>query len=180
MKKQIVTVTHLVATEHSRKNVTRVIKLIGDDQKRFDELMNIFLGEDEELARRAAWPVGFIVQDHPQLVKKWFPKLIGNLKRKNLHPAIYRNTFRFMQVIEIPAKHQTAILDLAYKFVLNASNTAAVRAFALTTAWNIVSKYPELASELRLVTEQVITEDSKAMKSRGKRTLRDLERLTKR
>lgn len=171
-------IQHLVAKEHSRKNVTRVIKSVGDDQRQFDELIKIFLGKDEGQARRAAWPLSYIAQDHPKLVRKWFPKLLDNLKRTGLHPAIYRNTFRFLQVIEIPEKYSASVLDIAYKYVLDASNAAAVRAFALTTAWNIVSVYPELASELRLVAEQVITEDSKAMKSRGKRTLRNLERLT--
>jgi hypothetical protein len=175
--KQVKSVGELIAKEHSRKNVTRIIRFVGDDQKRFDELMKIFLGKDEELARRAAWALSYIVIEHPSLVNKWFPKLIANLKKENLHPAIYRNTFRFMQVIEIPEKHTVEILNAAYKYVLNASNTAAVRAFALTTALNIASKYPELAGELRIVAQQVIKEDSKAMISRGKRTIRDLDRL---
>jgi hypothetical protein len=177
VKKPAKSVRHLIETEHSRQNVNRVIKSVGTDQKRFDELMNIYLGTDEELARRAAWSVGFIVQDHPHLVKKWFPKLIANLGKAGQHPAIYRNTFRFMQVIEIPEKYSAPILDAAYRYVLDASNAAAVRAFALTTAFNIVRKYRELAPELRLVAQQVIQEESKAMISRGNRTLRDLDKL---
>ena len=175
--KRLTNIKERIASEHSRKNVTAIIRLVGDNQKQFDELMKIFLGKDEELARRAAWPLSYIVQDHPRLVKKWFPGLLDNLDKTGQHPAIYRNTFRFLQVIEIPEKYTTRVLDTAYRYVLNAAHPAAVRAFALTTAWNIVSGYPELASELRLVAEQVITEDSKAMKSRGKRTIRDLVRL---
>lgn len=174
-KKQ--TVAELVGREHSRQNVNRVIKLVGEDQKQFDELMKIFLGKDEELARRAAWPIGFIAQDHPHLVKKWFPKLIANLEKSNQHPAIYRNTFRFMQVIEIPERYAVKVLDAAYKYVLNPSHPAAVRAFAISTAFNVVNKYPELAPELRQVSEQVMQEQAKAMISRGKRTIRDLEKL---
>ncbi len=170
-------ITALIASEHSRHIVTRVIKLVGDDQKHFDELMNIFLGKDEELARRAGWPIGFIVQDDPKLVKKWFPKLLANLENTNQHPAIYRNTFRFLQVIEIPEKYSAHVLDAAYKYVLNASNAPAVRAFAISTAFNVVKKYPELASELRIVAEQVIQEESKAMISRGKKTILALDKL---
>lgn len=81
MPKNKTSLSHLVATEHSRRNVTRVIKLVGEDQKQFDELMQIFLGTDKELARRAAWPIGFIAKDHPLLVKKWFPKLVANLDK---------------------------------------------------------------------------------------------------
>ena len=116
-------------------------------------------------------------QDRPQLVRKWFPKLIANLAKTGQHPAIYRNTFRFMQVIEIPEQHAAEVLDAAYRYILNAANAPAVRAFALTTAFNVVSVYPELAPELRIVAGQVINEESKAMISRGKRTLRELDKL---
>lgn len=177
MLKNKTSVNHFITAEHSRKNVTRVIKLVGDDQKKFDELMIIFLGTDEELARRAAWPLSYVVLDHPYLVTKWLPKLLRNLDKPNQHPAIYRNTFRFLQDIEIPKKHMSSVLDLAYKYVLNAAHPAAVRAFALTTAWNVVKKYPALAPELRLVAEQVIQENSKAMISRGRRTLRELTQM---
>lgn len=175
-----VSISHLVAKEHSRRNVDHIIRAVSDDPKQFHELMKVFLGKDGELARRAGWPLSFIVLNHPQLVKKWLPKLVANLDKTDQHPAIYRNTFRFLQEIDIPEKYIAQILDAAYRYVLNAAHPPAVRAFALTTAWNVVSRFPELASELRLVAEQVITEDSKAMKSRGKRTLRDLDRMTKR
>jgi hypothetical protein len=167
----------LIAKEHSRKNVDRVIRAVGDDQKQFDALMKIFLGKDEELARRAAWPLSFIVIENPHLAKKWLNKLLDNLDKQEQHPAIYRNTFRFLQSLEIPEQHTVRVLDLAYKYILNISHPVAVRAFALSTAWNIVSHHAGLASELKLVAEQVLNENSKAMQSRSKRVLRDLQRI---
>lgn len=164
----------VIAKEHSRKNVDRVIRAVGDDQQQFDALMKVFLGNDAELARRAAWPLSYIVQSHPALVRKWFPKLLDNLDKADQHPAIYRNTFRFLQEINFPPRYASRILDTAYRYALNAALPGAIRAFALSTAWNVVSKYPELGPELRLVAEQVITEESKAMKSRGKQVLRRL------
>ncbi len=40
-------ISELVAKEHSRKNVDRIIRAIGDDQKQFVELMKVFLGKDK-------------------------------------------------------------------------------------------------------------------------------------
>jgi hypothetical protein len=160
-------ISELVSSGHSKSLVNKIIRAVGNDQRRFDELIKIFLGKDGELARKSSWALGYIATDHPQLVRKWLSKILANLSRENQHPAMYRNTFRFLEEIDIPEKHAAEVLNAAYRYTLNAAHPVAIRAFAMTTAWNVVKKYPELAEELRIVTEQVMTEESPAIRSRG-------------
>lgn len=170
-------IAHLIAERHSKQQTVRVIRAAGSDQDKFDSLMKVFLGKDGELARRAAWAVGFIVMENPFLVHKWLSKILNHLSDKEHHPAIYRNTFRFLEVIEIPEKHVTGVLDAAYSFILNRSHPAAVRAFAIGTALNVVKKHPELANELKAVINEVKDEEIPAIRSRSRKVMRYLSKI---
>lgn len=168
------TVASLLKEAHSKVICNRVIKLVGNDQKKFNELMTVFLGADPELARRAAWPLSYIVQDDPKLIDKWYPKIIAQLKKPGQHPAIYRNIFRFLEEIAIPKKHCAVVFDLAVKYIVNATQPVAVRAFALTTAGNVCRTYPELAGELRVIVQQMQEETSAAIRVRCRKILEEL------
>lgn len=170
-------VEELLVEAHSKKQVRKIIFAVDGDQKQFDLLMKIFLGKDEELARRAAWALSYIAIKHPSLVKKWLRKILANLSRPNQHAAIYRNTFRFLETIEIPENHAAGALDAAYNFILNRSHPVAIRAFALSTAMNVVRRHPELGDELKVVVNAVISEESPAIRSRSRRVLAELAKL---
>ena len=43
--------------EHSKKQMLKIVKYIGNDQQRFDELMKLFLESEYRITQRAAWPV---------------------------------------------------------------------------------------------------------------------------
>lgn len=170
-------IAHLVAERHSKHQTVRVVRDVGSDQDKFDSLMKVFLSSNGELARRAAWALGFIVIENPFLVHKWLSKILSNLSKQEHHPAIYRNTFRFLEVIEIPEKHAAAVLDSAYSFILNRSHPAAVRAFAIGAALNVVRKHPELANELKAVINEVKDEEIPAIRSRSRKVMRHLSKI---
>lgn len=180
MKKTVQKIADLVAAEHSRSQVTRIIHAVGNDQKSFDELMHIFLGSDQELARRAAWSLGYIALAEPKLVVKWFPQIIAYLNKPGQHPAMYRNIFKFLQETDIPEKYSARILDLAFGYVLDASHAIAVRTFALSTAWNISKKFPDLQQELLSVIKQIAHEQVPALRARSKHILLAYSKIQKR
>lgn len=166
MKQSHASIEELVTGEHSKAQVEKIIQYIGDDQIRFDALVSIFLGKEPTLARRASWPLSYIILVHPNLVKKWLGKIIKNLNKPDQHPAMYRNTFRFLEEIEIPNKYAAQVLDLAYKFAYDSIPPPAVRAFAITTAWNIVKKYPDMKNELLQTIKYLQNHESPAIRSR--------------
>jgi len=172
MKQSSNPIQKLVMQKHSKPQTIKIINRIGEDQKSFDQLMHLFLGKDTELARRASWPLSYVVSAHPELIRKWLPAVLRNLKKENQHPAIYRNTFRFLQEVKIPNSLSPTTFDLALKYILNASYPGAIRAFAITTAWNASNNVPELHKEIQLVLEQVMKEDSPAIRSRGRLVLK--------
>lgn len=169
-------IAKLVKESNSRSQVSKIMLAVDDEQVRFDELISVFLGPDPEYARRAAWSVGYIVIKHPDMIYKWLPKVLENMEQPDLHPAIYRNTFRFLEVITVPQKHAATVVDMAFKFIMNAAMPPAIRAFAMTTAMNVTRSYPDLKDELTVVIEQVMTEPSPAIRSRGRRILAELRK----
>ena len=98
--------------EHSKTLTMAIVAFIGDDKKRFKILMDIFLQGEYRLTQRAAWPLSYVVINHPKLVQPYFEKLVKKLQEPDSHPAIARNILRMFQEIEIPEKHLGILIDL--------------------------------------------------------------------
>src|SRR5689334_9078815 len=103
----------------SKATCIKVVNWIGDSQARFDQLMEIFIEGEPRLVQRAAWPLSYAAIAHPELVKKNFGRLIRNLKRPNLHPAVSRNTIRLLQEISVPKRYQGQLMDLCFRYVMD-------------------------------------------------------------
>ncbi len=141
--------------EHSLTLTNAIIKYVGDDKQRFKELMTVFLNGEYRITQRAAWPMSYIAIDHPKLIYPYLDRLIKLLTRPGNHPAIPRNILRFFQEIEIPEKHEGALVDACFKLIVSAESPIAVKAFAITVASGICKKYPELKQELTLHLEHM-------------------------
>lgn len=155
--------------EHSKAQCLRIVKWVGDDQKRFDELFNIFLTGEYREVQHAAWPISYCVIDHPQLIKKHWAKLIKNLHQPNIHDAVKRNSMRLLQDIAIPEKYEGEIMDIAFKYVASPNEAVAVKAFSMTVLGNLSKKYPEILPELKLLIEDQLPHQTAAFKSRAKK-----------
>ena len=59
-----------ILKEHSRAQCSKIAKWVGNDQKRFDELLQLFLNDEYRVTQRAGWPLGYCVEAHPELIKK--------------------------------------------------------------------------------------------------------------
>lgn len=157
--------------EHTKANCLRIVKWVGDDQKRFDELFALFLSDEYRVVQRAAWPVSYCVIDHPKLINKHFKKLVENLKKPNLHTAVKRNSIRLLQDIAIPEKYEGDIMNICFKYIAEPTEAAAVKAFSIRVIENLSKKYPEILQELKTIIEDRWDYETPAFKSRGKKIL---------
>lgn len=161
-----------ILKEHSKANCLRIVKWVGGDQKRFDELFNLFLNDEYRVVQRAAWPVSYCVEEHPALIKKHFTKLISNLEKPGLHDAVKRNTVRILQYVHIPEKFHGLVMDICFRFISSPDEAAAVKAFSITVLQNLAILYPEIINELKLVIEERWDYETAAFKSRAKKILK--------
>jgi hypothetical protein len=169
----------LLAEKHTGAHMKKIVRVVGTNSDLFHELADAFTGKDEELARRASWPIGYIAADHPELSKKYIRKFIQLLKQSNRHPSIYRNTFRILQYYPLPQNLKGEVFDISLRFIQNAAHPGSIRAFAMSSALNAGIQYPELIRELKLVLLSLSSEETPAILSRSRKVLQQIDRLEK-
>jgi hypothetical protein len=156
---------------HSKAQATKITNYVGGDPKRFAELMKYLLGPNYRLSQRAAWPVSYCIERHPELVKPYFNVLIKQLERDDAHVAVRRNVARLLQFVEIPKRYEGRIFEACYGLLSNPAETVAVRVFSMTVAAKIAKGKPELMDELRLAATQHPEAATAGFRSRARRVL---------
>lgn len=157
--------------EHSKKQCNAIVKYIGSDPQRFAELMKLFFGNEYRITQRAAWPMSYCIQNHPELVKPWFKKLLNNLDKPGLHNAVARNTIRLLQVVEIPEQFHGQVMNLCFRYIGDNNTPVAIKAFSLTTLEKLAEIYPDILPELKLIIEERWLYETAAFKSRARKIL---------
>ena len=105
-----------ILSAHNKATCDEIVKWIGHNQSRFDELVTLFLGDDKLIVQRAGWPLSYAGIANPGFIKKHLGKLVANLKKKDLHDAVKRNTSRLLQETPIPERYQGAIMNICFDF----------------------------------------------------------------
>ncbi len=161
-----------ILKEHSKANCLRVVKWVGENQQRFDQLFSLFLNDEYRVVQYAAWPVSYCVQDHPHLIKKHFATLIKKLERKDIHDSIKRNSVRLLQHVEIPGKYHGRVMDICFRFISSPTEAAAIKAFSITVLQNFAKQYPGIINEIKLIIQESWDYEKPAFKSRAKKFLK--------
>ncbi len=156
---------------HSKAQATKIADYVGDDPNRFAELMKQLLGPVYRLSQRAAWPVSYCIERHPELVKPYFNVLIKQLERDDAHVAVKRNVARLFQFVDIPKRYQGRVFDACYNLLADPAEPVAVRVFSMTVAANLAKNEPELLDELRLVATKYPQAATAGFRSRARRVL---------
>jgi hypothetical protein len=164
----------LLIAEHSKKQTDRIVKYIGADAGRFAVLMKLFFAGEYRITQRAAWPMSYCIQNHPELTKPYFKKLLDFLQKPGVHNAVARNTLRLLQDIDIPEKYQGQLMSICFDYIQDIKTPAAVKAFSLTILENFSKKYPEILPELKTIIEERWPHETSAFKSRAKKILKTI------
>ncbi|HEX7903159.1 MAG TPA: hypothetical protein VF487_04700 [Chitinophagaceae bacterium] len=159
---------------HSKAQSDKIVKWIGSDQQRFDELFNLFITDEYRVVQRAAWPLSYAAEAHPSFITKHFSGLVKNLGKPGLHDAVKRNTLRILQDIPIPKKFHGEVMNFCFAYITNPKEKPAVKAFSLTVLQNLSRQYPEIKNELKVIIESQWENESAAFRSRAKKILHHL------
>jgi hypothetical protein len=160
-----------ILAEHSKRQTAKIVEWVGNDPKRFGELMRLFLGDVYRITQRAGWPLSDSVKRHPELIKPYFTKLLRQLERDDVHVAVRRNVVRLLQFVDIPKRFEGRIFDACYSLLADPAEAVAVRCFSLSVAAKIAKDRSELVDELRLVFTEHPTVLTPGIRSRMRRVL---------
>ncbi len=167
-----------LAKDFSKARVRYIADLIGADEERFAELMQIFLRGTYNLTQKAAWVLSECADNHPFLIIPYFRRFIDKLHEIDASDSVKRNIIRVWQYVDIPEEYIGEVYDLCYGY-LNSTEAIAVRAFSITVCHHIAIQLPELKPELRLTIEDLLMKNqdgSPAIKSRANKILAQLKK----
>jgi hypothetical protein len=165
----------LLAT-HSKAQTNKILDWIGHSQKRFDELVQLFLTDEYRVVQRAAWPIGCIAETQPQLLQKHLPVLVSLLRKHGLHNAVRRNITRLLQYVSIPEELKGDVMDACFSFICDVQEKAAVKAFSLTILEQMAKEYPDILPELITVIEERWDVETAAFHARARKILKKRKR----
>jgi len=162
-------IVQLLESGHNKILKDQIVKWVGDSQAKFDVLFEILFTQEYRLVQRAAWPISYIVQKYPGLIRKHMKAVSQALNNKYLKDAPKRNLLRFLQKIPISKKYSGRIADACFGFITNPQEKAAIKAFSITVLENIAKSFPELRTELKLILEVAYEHETPAYKSRARK-----------
>ncbi len=161
-----------ILREHSKAQCNKIIGWVGDDQKRFDELFDLFLNDENKVTQRAAWPLSYCVLKNPRFIKKGLGALIKNLRKPAIHDSIKRNTVRILQEIDIPKKFQGEVMHICFQYLESPTEAVAIKAFSLTVLGNLAKLHPDILPEVKLLIEEQLPNQTAAFSSRARQLLK--------
>lgn len=151
--------------------VDRVVRYIGDDPKKFALLMDIFFKGDMHNRQRAAWPMSYCVQNHPELIKPYWKKIIPLLQAPGTNETLVRNILRLLPDVTIPKAYHGPIMNTCFALIATPGKASAIKAFALTVLDQLSAIYPDIRTELKVTIEEQWDNEKPAFRSRGKKIL---------
>ena len=160
--------------EHSKANALFISNYIGDDQGKFQELVELFLGDEYRITQRAGHSLAHVFDNHPHLVDPFLPKLIRNLDNE-VNDAVKRNTLRILQDKVIPDNEEGILVNHCFDYLVSNKEPVAIKVFAMTVLGNICHKFPDLKNELKIIIEELMETGTPGIISRGKKVLKTIE-----
>lgn len=161
-----------LGVEHSKAQALKIAAYACASKKNFRELMRCFLSDDYRIAQRAAWSVSWAARQQPGMIVPYIAELVAQMQRKDVHNAVVRNSVRILEAIEIPEEFHGEVMNVCFAFIESPATPVAVKAFALTTLFNLSKKYPDIRAELKLVIEERWDMETAAFRSRGRKILK--------
>jgi hypothetical protein len=156
---------------HSKENCDLIVRYVGKNQNRFDELFTIFISDDKRLVQMSSWPLSYCVEAYPFFIEKHFENLFENLKKQSNHDAVKRHTLRLLQFVTIPTKFHGEVMNSCFSFIQKIEEKPAVKVFSLVLLENLVKIYPEIKSELLLIIETNLPFETAGFISRARKIL---------
>ena len=160
-----------LASGQSKRNTLAIVAYIGDDPKRFADLMSIFFEGEYRPTQRAAWPISVCAEKRPHLIKPYITKLVDQLPSQDIHSAVKRNVVRLLQHVDIPKRLQGKVYSHCIDLIGDPNEPIAVRAFSMTVAAKIAGDESSLKDELRLVVSQNMSGTSAGIRARARNIL---------
>ena len=158
----------------ARGTTTQLVDYVINNDQLFKSLIDTYIAGPYRTTQRLADAVTEIAITNAKLIRPHWGTLIKALTHQEATVALKRNTIRMMQFVSIPSTHQGKVWDLCFRFLLDRSETIAVKVFAMSVAEILSRNIRELRQELVIVIEDQLPYSGPAFRSRAAKVLKAL------
>jgi hypothetical protein len=165
----------LLMVETSRRNTDLIADIIDKRPELFDELVEIFLRNEEPVSRRAVWVVDTVAEKHPHLLDRYIEPIVEMLPGFT-HDGLKRVSLRMLSRSPLPQNQLGGLMNLCFDWLVFPKESVAVKVYSMEILYRISQVEPELKKELADSIEWRIAEGTPGFKNRGMKTLKKLYR----
>ena len=162
-------------TSESRDRVVRALIEQNADLKDYFHI----LYEEYPVGMMFTWTLGALTERAPEMMRPLLPDFFA--ARLELDILGYdRSLSKWLWLCGIPEEIEGEAAEQLFEWLLDPKVKVAPKVFAMSALADLAKKYPELAFELRTIIEEQMPEGSAGYKSRGRKVLKQLDKIAPR
>jgi len=163
-------IEELLLTEMSRRNTTMVADIVIQKPELFDELVRIYLRNEEPVSRYAAWVADTVSEQRPEFLSGYTGEIITMLPQF-MHDGLKRHSLRMLVRSSLPSDQLGPLMNLCFDWLLSANEAVAAKVYCMDILYRISEIEPAMKKELADSIEWRINEEKPGFKSHGKKIL---------
>jgi hypothetical protein len=138
-----------ILTGRLRKN--ELVSFLKKHPELFNETVRISLGDVRPQSWRAAWLIGHYMKDNDTLLLPYIDAMLSCITGKE--DGHQRELLKILGRLELSEDQEGRLFDVCLSIWEEIHKSPSVRGTAFQTLLKIVSKYPELKSEIEHLTQ---------------------------
>jgi len=165
--------------ELSKRNTDYMASVVDNDEKLFDQLMQLVLSNEKTVSGRAAWVIETVWLKYPSLINKHIPEMVDFLTVSS-YDNQKRHFLKILSTIDLKQldeDRQGILLDYCFTWLEDPVYPTAVKMFSMQIIYNYIKIEPLLARELAAVIETQFNDATPGFKNRGEKILKELYKI---
>ncbi|MCB0804767.1 MAG: hypothetical protein KDC05_03160 [Bacteroidales bacterium] len=163
--------------DSSRQTADMAVNHIGSNPELFNKLVDFALLDRGQFAMRAARVMNLLTLQYPHLIRPHLKMLIWKLpeiKNDGLKRGIAKTLTE--RSVDYDEETMSVLVDCCFGWLHDPQEKVALKYYAMDILYKITLQYPELENELINTIELHIPEASSAIKGRGEKILKKLQK----
>ncbi len=166
----------IINSSMGRDHADRLVDIIRNHPEWHNELIDIYLANEEPFSRRIVWAIDLYSIEDPGLIQAYLEKIAGLLPVFH-HDALRRHSLNILSRYPIPPSCLGNLISICFEWLLSPHHPAAVKGYCMDILYTASIIEPELRKELADCIEYRLNEETPGFKARGLKILNKLSKL---
>jgi hypothetical protein len=165
----------LLSAETSRRNTDLIAGIVLSSRDVFDELMKIYLRDEEPVSRRAVWVADVVTEKKPDWLLPWIETMTEALPSFT-HDGMKRQTLRMLMRSPLPKKNLGVLMNICFDWLTSPKEAVAAKVYAMEILYRMSELEHDLKKELSETIEWRMEEETRGFQSKGRKILQKINK----